>query len=124
MLKVKVTQLCPTLCNPWTIEYMEFSRPEYCSGLPFPYPGNLPNPRIKPRSALQVILYQLNHKGSENLLLFRHLSDRLLKHTNCVMLIKSLGDMKLGIQNLKAAEILNVYETTGREYSIFFLRNQ
>ena len=38
------------------------------------------------------------------------------------MLIKSLGDMKLGIQNLKAAEILNVYETTGREYSIFFLK--
>ena len=36
------------------------------------------------------------------------------------MLIKSLGDMKLGIQNLKAAEILNVDETTGREYSFFF----
>ena len=29
---------------------MEFSRPEYWSGLPFPSPGNLPNPEIKPRS--------------------------------------------------------------------------
>ena len=29
---------------------MEFSRPEYWSGLPFPSPGDLPNPEIKPRS--------------------------------------------------------------------------
>ena len=34
---------------------MEFSRPEYWSGQPFPSPGDLPNPGIKPRSpALQV----------------------------------------------------------------------
>ena len=34
---------------------MEFSRPEYWSGWPFPSPGDLPNPGIKPRSpALQV----------------------------------------------------------------------
>ena len=34
---------------------MEFSRPEYWSGLPFPSPGDLPNPGIKPRSpALQA----------------------------------------------------------------------
>ena len=29
---------------------MEFSRPEYWSGLPFPSPGDVPNPRIKTRS--------------------------------------------------------------------------
>ena len=40
---------------PWTIKFMEFSRPEYWSGYLFPSPGNLPNPRIKPRSlTLQV----------------------------------------------------------------------
>ena len=34
---------------------MGFSRQEYCSGLPFPSPGNLPDPRIEPRSpALQA----------------------------------------------------------------------
>ena len=34
---------------------MEFSRPEYQSGKPFPSPGDLPNPGIKPRSpALQA----------------------------------------------------------------------
>ena len=29
---------------------MEFSRQEYWSGLPFPSPGDLPNPGIKPVS--------------------------------------------------------------------------
>jgi len=44
----------------WTVAYqapqsMEFSRQEYWSGLPFPSPGDLPNPGIKPRSpALQA----------------------------------------------------------------------
>ena len=34
---------------------MEFSRYEYCSGLPFPSPGTLPNPGIEPESlALQA----------------------------------------------------------------------
>ena len=34
---------------------MEFSRPEYWSGLPCPSPGDLPNPGIEPRSpALQA----------------------------------------------------------------------
>ena len=34
---------------------MEFSRPEYWSGYPFPSPGTLPNPGIEPRSpTLQV----------------------------------------------------------------------
>ena len=34
---------------------MEFSRQEFWSGLPFPSPGDLPNPGIKPRSpALQT----------------------------------------------------------------------
>ena len=46
--------------TPWTVAYqaplsMEFSRQEYWSGLPFPSPGDLPNPGIEPGSpALQV----------------------------------------------------------------------
>ena len=41
--------------TPWTIQSMEFSRPAYWSGWPFPSPGDLPNPGIKPRSStLQV----------------------------------------------------------------------
>ena len=39
----------------WTIKSVEFSRPEYWSGQPFPSPGDLPKPGIKPRSpTLQV----------------------------------------------------------------------
>ena len=46
--------------TPWTAAYqaplcMGFSRQEYWSGLPFPSPGDLPDPRIKPGSpALQT----------------------------------------------------------------------
>ena len=41
--------------TPWTIQSMEFSRPEYWSGQSFPSPRDLPNPRIEPRSpALQA----------------------------------------------------------------------
>ena len=41
--------------TPWTVAFqappsMEFSRQEYWSGLPFPSPGDLPDPGIKPRS--------------------------------------------------------------------------
>ena len=41
--------------TPWTIARQaplskEFSRQEYWSGLPFPTPGHLPKPGIKPRS--------------------------------------------------------------------------
>ena len=41
--------------TPWTIQSMEFSKPEYWSGEPFPSPGDLPNPGLEPRSpTLQV----------------------------------------------------------------------
>ena len=41
--------------TPWTVAYQAppsvgFSRQEYWSGLPFPSPGDLPNPGIKSRS--------------------------------------------------------------------------
>ena len=36
--------------TPWSVQSIEFSRLEYWSGEPFPSPGDLPNPGIKPRS--------------------------------------------------------------------------
>ena len=41
--------------TPWTVAYkaplsMDFSRQEYWSGLPFPSPGDLPNPEMEPGS--------------------------------------------------------------------------
>ena len=42
--------------TPWTVARqallsVEFSRQEYWSGLPFPSPGDLPDPGIEPKSA-------------------------------------------------------------------------
>ena len=57
MWKVNVKSLSrvPLLLTPWTVShqaapFMEFSRQEYWSGLPFPSPGDLPDPGIKPVS--------------------------------------------------------------------------
>ena len=43
----------------------EFSRQEYWSGLPFPFPGDLPNTGIEPESpALQADSLPLSRQGS------------------------------------------------------------
>ena len=43
-----------TLCDPMdcspSVSFMEFSRLEYWGGLPFPPPGDLPDPGIEPES--------------------------------------------------------------------------
>ena len=54
-----VAKVCPIFVTPptvtcWAPLIMRFSRQEYFIGFPFPSPGNLPNPGIKPESpALQ-----------------------------------------------------------------------
>ena len=58
--KVKSLSHVQLFATPQVVAYqaslsMEFSRQEYQSGLPFPSPGDLPNPGIEPRSpALQA----------------------------------------------------------------------
>ena len=54
-LKVKSLSRVQLFATPWTVAYqaspsMGFSRQEYWSGLPFPSPGDLPDPGIEPRS--------------------------------------------------------------------------
>ena len=56
LMKVKSFSRVQLFVTPWTVAYqalrsMGFSRQEYWSGLPFPSPGNLPNPGIEPRSS-------------------------------------------------------------------------
>ena len=53
--KMKLLSRVQLFATPWTVSYqvplsMGFSRQEYWSGLPFPSPGNLPDPGIKPLS--------------------------------------------------------------------------
>ena len=48
-----VTKSCLALATLWTVARplsVGFSRQEYWSGLPFPSPGDFPDPGIKPRS--------------------------------------------------------------------------
>ena len=48
---------------------MEFSRQEYWSGLPFPSPGDLPNPGIEPGSpALQADALPSEPPGKPNVI--------------------------------------------------------
>ena len=49
-VKLKLLSCVQLFATPWTIQSMEFFRPEYWSGLSFPSPGDLPNPGIEPRS--------------------------------------------------------------------------
>ena len=60
-MHTKSLQLCLTLCNPMDHSLLGssvhgFSRQEYWSGLPFPSPGHLSNPGIKPVSLLSPAL--------------------------------------------------------------------
>ena len=52
---MKLLSCVQLFATPWTVAHqaslsMGFSRQEYWSGLPFPSPGDLPNPGIKPGS--------------------------------------------------------------------------
>ena len=53
--EVKLLSHVRLVVTPWTVAYqaspsMGFSRQEYWSRLPFPSPGDLPDPGIEPRS--------------------------------------------------------------------------
>ena len=54
-MKVKSLSRVQLFATPWTVAYqappsMGFSRQQSWSGLPFPSPGDLPNPGIEPGS--------------------------------------------------------------------------
>ena len=70
-----IAKSCLTLATPWTVACqaslsMGFSGQEYCSGLPFPSPGDLPDPATEPGSpalqadSLRLCLYRLSYEGS------------------------------------------------------------
>ena len=48
--KVKSLSRVQLFETPWIVASQEFPRQEYWSGLPFPPPGDLPNPGIEPKS--------------------------------------------------------------------------
>ena len=72
VLLQKCAQLYPTLATLWNLTHqaslsMGFSRQEYWSGLLFPSPGDLLDPRIKPKfAALAGNQLPVSHLGSPN----------------------------------------------------------
>ena len=61
MLGAKLLSHVQLLATPWTVAHqaplsMGFSRQEYRSGLPFPSPGDLPDPGIEPTSLISPAL--------------------------------------------------------------------
>ena len=69
-MKVKVKSLFVSLFDSMDCGYQAslsvgFSRQEYWSGLPFPSPGDLPDPGIEPRFRhCRQTFYPLSHQGS------------------------------------------------------------
>ena len=76
----KSLQSCPTFCDPMDCSPREaplsigFSRQEYWSGLPFPSPGDLPDPGIESTAceapALHAGSLPLSHQGSQRVVFF------------------------------------------------------
>ena len=83
---VSAVPSCSTLCTSLDCSRQaplsrEFSRQEYCRGLPFPSPGDLPDPRVEPRSPpWRADSFPLSHLGSPLLVLWSS-SKRLRKDT-------------------------------------------
>ena len=72
-LKVKLLSRVQLFAVSWTVAYqaspsMEFSRQGYWSGLPFPSPGDLPDPGIEPcLPHCRQMLYHLSQDFGTNL---------------------------------------------------------
>ena len=75
-----VAQSCPTLCDPVDCRLQParflcpqgFSRQDYWSGLPYPPPGDFPNPGIKPRSPASQADSLPSELSGKSICIYRH----------------------------------------------------
>ena len=121
MLKVKVKSLSHVWLSAtrWTVACqtplsMGFSRQEYWIGLPFPSPGNLPNPGMEPWSpALQADALSSEPPSYRTIALISHASKVMLKilqarlqqYINC-----ELPDVQAGFRKVRGTrdQIANI----------------
>ena len=94
--------------QPWDLLSMGFSRQEYQSGLPFPSPGDLPNPGIEPRSpTLQADTLPSEPAGrsyTKNLYNFFVLAKK-----QAIQFKKSVKDMNKHFSKEKLIQMVNRY---------------
>ena len=75
-VKVKLLSRVRLFVTPWTVAYqatlsMGFSRQEYWNGLPFPSPGDLPDPGIESGVPhCRQKLYPLSHEGNPKYVIY------------------------------------------------------
>ena len=102
-----VVQLCPTLwtfydpvdCSPSDSLSMGFSRQEYWSGLPFPAPGDLPHPGIKPvilsSPALAGRVFTAEPPGKP------WWAEWLINHSNLMLEVLEDGILRAGASSIR-----------------------
>ena len=97
--------------TPWTVAHpfplsMGFPRQEYWSGLPFPPPGDPPDPGIKPTSLVwQADSLPLNHLGSP--FLFYRNSHAIIDMPNTYTTIITLADRSRCLTQMLAPVLSN-----------------
>ena len=74
---------------------MELTRQEYWSGLPFPSPGDLPNPGIEPGLTALQILYHLSHQGRSRKYICKHFRNYVFKYSTGKYILLSIGSRKI-----------------------------
>ena len=105
--------------TPWTIQSMEFSRPEYWSGQPSPSPGHLPNPGIEPRSpALQADSVPSESPGKPTPNVHAFKKNQNQTQQNCVIPIIYLLEMGKILNHIKRNGILLSIEDKVNPFAI------
>ena len=71
-----VTRSCPTLATPWIVAhqaplFMKFPRLKYSNELPFPSPGDIPNPGIEPVSCIACGFFTTETPGKLSLYIMK-----------------------------------------------------
>ena len=120
----KVTQSCLILFDPMDYTVMEFSRPEYWNGKPFPSPGGLPHPEIKPRSpALQEDSLPAEPQGktllAPKLGCYNELTTKKLGYKNILLNYQNRITFELGACNhMDKIRLYKFYSSNGIPFSL------
>ena len=87
-----LTQLCPTVGNAVVARLLSvvFPRWEHWSGLPFPPPGELPDPAIKPSSLVYTALAGGNPEHSEEIFTSDFSLSGIRKHWDNACMLRKL----------------------------------
>ena len=106
--------------TPWPVAYqtppsMGFSRQEYWSGLPFPSPGDLPNPGIETRSpALQADALPSEPPGKSDILKWKY------KYFASGFVLKSIQQLPIYLKQMHKMFAV-VFETFNNMTPILFI---